>query len=169
MAKQTKKEPADNIKKLKKEIAYFEDRWQRTLADYQNLEKRVIRERELQAKLAAKETIDKLLPVFDSLYHAGKHLNDQGLTLALKQLSDTLASLGVKRIESVGKQFDANFMEVVDVKESNQENIVLEEKSAGYLLHDELLRASQVVVGKRKVDERSEKKAKKELQRGDYL
>lgn len=139
------------IKELKKKADSFEANWKRALADYQNLEKRVVSQRAAQARLAAKDLLISLLPIFDSLHEAVLHLKDEGLSLVFKQLMKVLKDNGVRKIETKGKRFDPNIMEAVEVVESKQDNLVVREVRQGYYLHDTLLRPAQVVVGKRKI------------------
>jgi molecular chaperone GrpE len=59
-----------------------------------------------------------------------------------------LEKSGVKRIETVGKQFDPHRHEAVGVKDSGKDNEVLEEMQAGYMLGETVLRHAKVIVSK---------------------
>ncbi len=88
----------------------------RALADYDNFRKRVEREREQLKKIANLELVIKLLPVYDMLEDAQKHLKDSGIALTIKELEDTLGDEGVVKIKaSPGDTFDENVQEVVEV------------------------------------------------------
>ena len=131
----------------KKQLEELTKKWQRALADYQNLEKRTGLEKEEFAKFANSQLILKLLPGLDSLEKAGQHLKDEGLKLALKQLTDELASSGLEKIQTLGQDFDPEIMECLEVAEG-EEGKVLDEIRPGYKLNNRVLRVAQVRVGK---------------------
>lgn len=125
----------------------LENQLKRALADYQNLEKRIAEERSIWIKIANKDLLLKLLPGLDSLILAEKHTQDEGVKVSIKHFIDILGEVGVKRIETEGKDFDPNLMEAVSTT-SGDEGKVIEEVRAGYTLFDTILRPAQVVVGK---------------------
>ncbi len=145
MAKKSSK--INEVQTLKKKNEELEGHIKRTLADYQNLEKRVAEERQNLIKSATRGFILKLLPALDTLILAKKHTEDQGLELAIQQLSDILEKEGVKKIETFEKDFDPKYMECVTVAEG-EDGKVIEELKTGYTLNENVLRASQVAVGK---------------------
>jgi molecular chaperone GrpE (heat shock protein) len=56
----------------------------------------------------------KLLPGLDSLLLAEKHTQDEGVKLSIKHFLDILENEGVKKIETIGKDFDPNLMEAIN-------------------------------------------------------
>jgi molecular chaperone GrpE len=128
------------------EIKNLENQLKRALADYQNLEKRIAGEKMDWIKLANKDLLLKLLPGLDNLMLAEKHTKDEGVKITIKHFLDIFTEIGVKKIETVGKEFDPNTMEAVATVEG-KENQVLEEVRSGYALFDTILRPAQVVVG----------------------
>lgn len=155
-------------KKLKEEIQDLTLKWKRALADYQNLEKRTTQEKEEFAKFANTQLLLKILPALDSLEKAGEHLPDEGLSLAIRQLKEGLASQGLERIETLGLTFDPEVMECVEVSQG-EEGKILGQARAGYKLNGRVLRVAQVKVGKAEIEENAVRKAEEELKRGDYL
>lgn len=131
---------------LEMHAQYWKNKYLRALADYQNLEKRIAQSRVEDAKYAAKNLIVKLLPLLDTLTKAHEHLQDQGLTLALKQFSDLLAEEKIEKIEVIGKKFDPHTMECIEVTGEGDE--VTEEVRAGYKMYDQVIRVARVKVGK---------------------
>lgn len=129
------------------ELEHIENQLKRALADYQNLEKRIAGEKSVWIKIANKDLLLKLLPGLDSLILAEAHTNDEGVKLSIKHFLDTLAEVGVTKIETVGKDFDPKFMEAVATIEGT-EGKVIEEARQGYVLFDTILRPAQVVVGR---------------------
>ena len=89
----------------------------------------------------------QLLPGLDSLLLAEKHTQDEGVKLSIKHFLDILENEGVKKIETVGKDFDPKLMEAVTTQ-AGEEGKVLEEVRSGYMLYDSILRPAQVIVGK---------------------
>lgn len=162
----------DNLKsrleELQKQLEETTNNWKRALADYQNLEKRVAAEKEEVYKYANKDLILKLLPVLDSLEKLSDHLKDEGVNLTLKQFQDILSREGVKRIEALGKNFNPEEMECIEVQ-PGEENKVLKEARAGYKIEDKIIRPTQVIVGKKEIDKKAEEEAQEQLSKGDYM
>ncbi|MBI3385545.1 nucleotide exchange factor GrpE [Candidatus Gottesmanbacteria bacterium] len=134
---------------LKKQVEEWKNKYLRALADYQNLEKRSHSEKEETRRYAVEVFLRQLLPVVDTLEQAGKHLNDQGLALALKELWAILTEFGIVKIDALGCTFNPHEMECIEVV-PGEENKVMEESLPGYRLHDKVLRVAQVKVGKQK-------------------
>jgi molecular chaperone GrpE len=88
-----------------------------------------------------------LLPVFDTLVLANQHVQNDGLQVSINQFLDTLKSEGVTKIDTVGREFDPEFMEAITTVEGDEGKVVNEVRT-GFLLNDKLLRAAQVTVGK---------------------
>lgn len=134
-------------KKLQQKLEQLENQLKRALADYQNLEKRVVEERREWIRTANKDLILRLLPGLDALMLAAKHVDDQGLKLSIEKFLEILKNEGVEKIETEGKVFDAQFMECIETV-PGEENKVIEELRVGYKLYDNVLRPAQVKVGK---------------------
>ncbi len=101
-----KKDPTDE----------FKNQLARALADYDNLVKRVERERQDLEKLAGFKIILKLLPVLDNLRSALAHLKDPGLAIALKDFEEVLKSEGIEEIKTnLGDIFNHNLHEATEV------------------------------------------------------
>ncbi|MEK7534189.1 MAG: nucleotide exchange factor GrpE [Patescibacteria group bacterium] len=141
------------IEELKKRLEELDNKYKRALADYQNLEKRVREEKREWLLTVNKDLLLHLLPVLDTLILAKKHIkvHDEGLSLSIKQFEDLLKAEGVERIETVGKSFDPHLMQCVETIEGEEGKIV-EEIRAGYKLHNTVLRAALVKVGKKKIE-----------------
>jgi molecular chaperone GrpE len=138
-----------DIDNLKTRVTELEQHYRRALADYQNLEKRTFEEKREWIRSGNKDLILKLLPVLDILMLAAKHIKDQGLDLSIQQFLGVLETEGVKKIETLGKEFDPHKMECVEIIEG-KENKVLEELRIGFTLNEKVIRPAQVKVGKEK-------------------
>jgi molecular chaperone GrpE len=138
----------EELQRLTDQIGEFEAKYKRALADYQNLEKRVAEQRVELIQGANKDLLLRLLPVLDTLILAKQHANDKTIEVTVNHFLDTLKSEGVTRIDTVGKDFDPLLMEGIATEEG-EEGKVINEARAGFMLHDKLLRAAQVTVGKK--------------------
>ncbi|NMB91743.1 nucleotide exchange factor GrpE [candidate division WWE3 bacterium] len=136
-----------HIKHLEGKVKDLENNWKRALADYKNLEKRVLEDKEQLAFYIKKQTIEDILPFLDNLEKIGEHIKDKGLELTLKDFKQTLSFMGVEEIKALGKDFNSNEMEAVETGEGEKDK-VLKVLSNGYLLNGKLLRPAKVVVGK---------------------
>lgn len=139
-----KQEEYDALNELAQQ---FENLYKRSVADYQNLEKRIAAEKQEWIKLANKDLLLRLLPGLDNLMLAEKHTEDDGVKLSIKHFLDIFTEIGVKKIETVGQNFNPEFMEAVGTVDG-EENKVVEEVRTGYTLFDTILRPAQVIVGK---------------------
>ena len=148
MTKKNEKPIEEKVEKEENtELSNLENQLKRALADYQNLEKRIASEKSSWILASNKNLLLRLLPGLDSLLLAEKHTQDEGVKLSIKHFIDSLEAEGVKKIETVGRTFDPNFMEAITTQEG-EEGKILEEVRAGYMLYDSVLRPAQVIVGK---------------------
>jgi len=145
-------EPGSLIKELKeKENLYLQ-----TLADFQNYRKRVNQEKEKDKKQAKKYLLLEFLEIVDNLERAiDSRGNDhssfkEGVQAIYRQILDLLKKNGVVAIESTGKEFDPRFHEAVGAIESNDfsSGVIGMEIKRGYLMEDDLIRPSRVLVVK---------------------
>lgn len=136
-------------KNLENQIASLEESLKRALADYQNLERRVLNERSELVKYANQELLKTLLPSFDNLYLAEKYIQDEGIKLTVKRLTENLEEIGVKRIRVENEKFDPNTMECIEVVDG-EKDMVVEEVRPGFMLFDKVIRPAQVKVGGRR-------------------
>jgi molecular chaperone GrpE len=124
----------------------LQQKYLRALADYQNLEKRVEREKDLFVKFANSILILKMLPILDNLERAGEHLKDQGLDLVIKQFQESLSQEGIKEIEAAGAEFNPEIHEAIE-KVPGEEGKVVEVLEKGYKLGDRVIRPAKVKIG----------------------
>ncbi|MDE0483579.1 MAG: nucleotide exchange factor GrpE [Candidatus Poribacteria bacterium] len=147
------------------------ERLLRTAAEAENSKRRTETEAQKQLKFANKNIIEGLIPVLDSFEAAIKSVDgkieasetssdfsnfSEGVQLVHKQLLDVLKTHSLIAIEAaVGDSFDPNQHEAVFATESDEvaEGNVIEEFRCGYQLHDQVLRAAQVVVSKGKPEQ----------------
>ena len=137
------------IEALKVQIVEFKNKYLRALADYQNLEKRILMDREMVVKSANNSLILKILPFLDNLEKAEIFVKDQGLKLTKDQLEKFLKELGLEELNLINKEYDPYTAEVIEMVPGEKDNIVVEVLKKGYKLNDKILRVAQVKVSKK--------------------
>lgn len=145
---QTKQNVDREVEDLKKQIEEWKGKYLRALADYQNLERRVREEKEEVRRYAAELILGRMLPFADTLKRVTEHVDDMGLTLALKELYAVLQEQGVEKMQVAGKPFDPHEMECIEVGEG-EDGKVIGELLPGYTFKGKVLRVAQVKVGKK--------------------
>ncbi|WP_456325410.1 nucleotide exchange factor GrpE [Desulfonauticus submarinus] len=131
----------------------------RTLADSENLKKRLAREKEEFCKFATSNLLEDLLPIIDNLELALSHSQKQneckslteGIEMTLKMFRDVLKKYGLIPVGEVGEKFDPNIHEAMgqEEREDVEEGMVCQMYQRGYKLHDRLLRPARVIVSKK--------------------
>lgn len=137
------------IEKLKLESLDNKNKYLRALADYQNLEKRSGDERIELFKIANQSLLIKILPFLDNLEKAEVFIKDQGLKISKDHFMQILKEAGLEEIELLGKEYDPNFAEAVDIVPGKEDNKVVEVLRKGYKFGDKLIRVAQVKVSKK--------------------
>ncbi len=147
-----------------KQTEEYKDLLQRIQADFENYKKRCEKEISEQKEYSTINLVTRLLPVLDSFELALKHAspNDPKFVDGVKgiyaQLYSVLESLGLRKIDAVGKQFDPYKHEVLLVDEEGADGKVLEELQKGYMLKNAVIRHSKVKIGKKTDNQQGEKK-----------
>ncbi len=139
--------PIDEVVFLKEQLSEMELNWKRALADYKNLVDRSNKERKQFTEFANEILIMKFLVVYDSLDMLGKYNSDQGLQLTIKQFGQVLKEEGLKEVEALGKDYDVNEMEAIEMVEGEKDKVT-EVLTKGFYLREKLLRPARVKVGK---------------------
>ena len=98
-----------------------------------------------------------MIPIVDDFERANKSFETvtevepmkEGIALIFNKFQKTLASKGVKAIESKGKDFDVELHECITQFAAGEENKgkVIDEIEKGYSLNDKVIRYAKVVVG----------------------
>ncbi|MDD5730812.1 MAG: nucleotide exchange factor GrpE [Candidatus Omnitrophica bacterium] len=156
--------PEKEYLELKAEAQKAKEYWDRILrlqADFENIRKRLEREKQEYAKFANEGIIQELLNILDDLERTvelaqAKHQDIsaflKGVEMILAHLYEMLKNHGLKSIEAEGKVFDPNFHEALMQEENSKvpEHTIVEELQKGYLLNDRVIRTSKVKVSKQK-------------------
>ncbi len=141
------------LDKANEELKGAKDMLLRTAAEFDNFKRRSEKEKSDIAAFVRAEVAKELIAVADNIDRA--RLADpatpdytKGLELIIKQLTESLDRIGLKRIEAEGKPFDPNFHEAVMHIEDDsvEENTVVQELQAGYQVGDIVIRPTMVKV-----------------------
>ena len=137
--------------KVHEELKNMKAMLARALADYDNLSKRVDRERQDLGKIASIGIVVRLLPILDGLESAQKHLQDGGLAISIGEFKKVLYESGLTEIRpAVGGKFDENTMEAIEVTAGEGDNMISEVALVGWKFSDgTIVRHAKVKVSKK--------------------
>ena len=149
---------ADKLAAAEEEIATLKDKYLRQVAEFDNYRKRTLKEKVELIQNGGEKVLSALLPVLDDLDRALDNINKsddvatlkEGVELIIDKMYKTLASQGLKKMETIGQEFDTDFHEAVALipaTEEVQKNHVMDCVQAGYLLGEKVIRHAKVVVG----------------------
>ena len=155
------KEIKSNVETESKEneqekLSICEDKLQRALADYQNLERR--NSIEISQKILQKtnQLMLSFIGIYEDFIRAKTSLvNDstsiEGLDVVIKNMESFLSENNIKPIEAIGAIFDPKFHEAVSTVEDNSldEGTITQEVAKGYISFQEVIKASKVIVSKK--------------------
>lgn len=160
--KEHEKTKKDLIEK-EKEAHELLDKYRRALAEMENIRKRVLMEKQDSLKYANYNIISDLLVILDDFERAiiSAKSNDkatdlnhfvEGIDMIEKQFADLLfKKYGVIKYCEVNDEFDPKIHLGMTLEEGNfKDEIILEVYRKGYMLHDRVIRAAEVKVGKPK-------------------
>lgn len=151
-----KKKSEKKLEAFEERNAELEDRVKRQMAEFENFRRRTEKEKASMFEMGAKSVIEKILPVVDNFERGLASIPEEeknssfleGMNMIYKQLMTELDGLGVKPIESVGKEFNPEFHNAVMQVESDQyeQGIVAQELQKGYTYRESVVRHSMVAV-----------------------
>lgn len=145
--------------RLRQQLDEQKDKYLRLVADFDNFRKRTARERLDLIQTAGKDVIIPLLTVLDDSERAEKQIQAtddvrsirEGVLLVFNKLRSTLQARGLKPMETVGADFNADLHEAiteVPAPSEAEKGKVVAEVEKGYFLNDKIIRFAKVVVGK---------------------
>ena len=146
----------DPLEKANKEIADLKDKYLRTLAEFDNYKKRTLKEKAELILNGSEKTVKAVLPVLDDFERALKDKSDDpkaikdGVQMIYNKFVKALESLGVKKIDTDGKDFDTDFHEAVAMVPGmgdEKKGKVIDCVQTGYTLNDKVIRHAKVAVG----------------------
>lgn len=146
----------ERIRELEEKNKELNDRLLRRLAEFENYKKRNEAEKLSLLEYAGEKIILKIIPVYDDLNRSLIHFEDdkniqavkEGLQLVIDKFTKIFDEIGIKKIETKGKEFDFNLHEALLQQPSNEvpPNTILEEVEPGYLYKDKVIKHAKVIV-----------------------
>ncbi|VVB61130.1 Protein GrpE [uncultured archaeon] len=150
----TLKKLEEENKQLNQELIDKNDKYLRTLADFQNYQKRMEKELQTQKEDIKKKYLLELLDLTELLKKAYDDSNPKsGLKLLLENLDKFLEKEGITYIDCKGKPFNYQLHNAVSTIEQSEcpDGTILDEIKKGYLIGEKLLRPACVIVAKKKL------------------
>ncbi|HBY21391.1 MAG TPA: nucleotide exchange factor GrpE [Clostridiales bacterium] len=150
------------LEEMTNECGNYLDKYQRTMAEFDNFRKRTAKEKVEMYDIGVMETVEKILPMIDNFERAllqiSKDISEEeakehsilkGINMIYTQFTDTLKHIGVEEIDATGKTFDPNLHNaVMHVEDENHgENEVIEVFQKGYIYGEKVIRHAMVKVG----------------------
>mgnify|MGYP002848273639 CR=1 FL=1 len=154
-------EPSKSLDELEAKISELKDQLLRTVADSENLRKRLEREKEQTRKFGIANFAKDLLSIADNLGRAldaapnKEDVEDQaienlvlGIQMTEQELQKALENNNIRKIDPLGEKFDYNFHQAMfEVEETDKEpGIVVQVLQPGYAIDDRILRPAMVGV-----------------------
>ncbi len=147
------------VKPAEPTVADVKDQLLRLAAEYQNYQKRSMRQIEQAGQFAAENVVKNILPVLDNFQHTlekGKETGDimtvmQGVQIVFDHLMNTLQTAGMKKIQvETGSVFDPSKHEALMHVESAdiEPNHIVMELAAGYEMNERTIRPAKVSIAK---------------------
>jgi molecular chaperone GrpE len=147
------------LQKVKDELQDAKDRYLRLAAEFDNFKRRNAKEKVELIQTAGREIIKDLLDVLDDSDRAQKQIEQtdevkpikEGVGLVFNKLRNLLQSKGLKPMETIGTDFNADLHEAITEIPSPSPELkgkVVDELTKGYYLNDKIIRHAKVVVGK---------------------
>ena len=147
----------EQINKLKEENTDLKDKWQRALADYQNLERRTQTEISQRVSEKTNDLLLNFLNIYEDFLRAENSLSKEkidtsGIIAVIKNMENILAENNIKPIEAVGEIFDPQLHEALSMVEDStlDDGTITQEVSKGYISGKAILKPSKVIVSKKK-------------------
>lgn len=144
--------------KLNAELAESKDKYIRLSAEFDNYRKRTSKERVELIQSAGKDVITKLLSTVDDFDRALKAMETAtdvesiktGIDIVNNKFRQTLEQQGLKEMDVLGKEFDADLQEAITAIPAptpDLKNKVIDVIEKGYYLNDKVIRHAKVIIG----------------------
>ncbi len=163
-------EPSSSLDELEAKILELKDQLLRTVADSENLRKRLEREKEQTRKFGIANFAKDLLSIADNLGRAldaapnKEDVENQalenlvlGIQMTEQELQKAFDNNNIRKIDPLGEKFDYNFHQAMfEVEETDQEpGIVVQVLQPGYAIDDRILRPAMVGVAANKAGKKN--------------
>lgn len=146
----------EHLEAAKKEVEQYKDKYLRAVAEFDNYRKRTLKEKAELLLNGSEKAVCAFLPILDDFERAIADKTEdvnaikEGMQIIFNKFNKTLESLGVKKIETEGKDFDVDFHEAVAMVPGmgdDKKGKVIDCVQTGYQLNDKVIRHAKVAVG----------------------
>ncbi|MEE0488030.1 MAG: nucleotide exchange factor GrpE [Prevotella sp.] len=146
----------EQLEAAKKEVEQYKDKYLRAVAEFDNYRKRTLKEKAELLLNGSEKAVCAFLPILDDFERAIADKTEdvnaikEGMQIIFNKLNKTLESLGVKKIETEGKDFDVDFHEAVAMVPGmgdDKKGKVIDCVQTGYQLNNKVIRHAKVAVG----------------------
>ena len=146
----------EQLEAVKKEVEQYKDKYLRAVAEFDNYRKRTLKEKAELLLNGSEKAVCAFLPILDDFERAIADKTEdvnaikEGRQIIFNKFNKTLESLGVKKIETEGKDFDVDFHEAVAMVPGmgdDKKGKVIDCVQTGYQLNDKVIRHAKVAVG----------------------
>jgi len=154
------KKDYEALKSRADECDLARDKYVRVHAEFENIRKRLEKEKADFAKYANEGLIYEFLPIVDNLEMAEKYIKEakdfkavrDGVDMIQAQIQKFLKDIGLERIKTVGEKFDPHFHDPIETEEAQDKDDghIVAELKPGYRLNGKLLRPASVRIIKKK-------------------
>jgi molecular chaperone GrpE len=143
----------ETIHKLREEVRQLNDTLLRKQAEFENIRKRMVKEKEDFQQYSLFSALESLLPVLDGFKMAIKSPGEgenyrKGVEIIYQQFLTTLQKLGIEPIETKDQFFDPNMHEAIATVDTDmyEDQQIVDEIQSGFMYKQRLLRAARVRV-----------------------
>ena len=113
----------EQLEAAKKEVEQYKDKYLRAVAEFDNYRKRTLKEKAELLLNGSEKAVCAFLPILDDFERAIADKTEdvnaikEGVQIIFNKFNKTLESLGVRKIETEGKDFDVDFHEAVAINQ----------------------------------------------------
>lgn len=146
----------EQLEAAKKEVEQYKDKYLRAVAEFDNYRKRTLKEKAELLLNGSEKAVCAFLPILDDFERAIADKTEdvnaikEGVQIIFNKFNKTLESLGVRKIETEGKDFDVDIHEAVAMVPGmgdDKKGKVIDCVQTGYQLNDKVIRHAKVAVG----------------------
>ena len=140
----------------KQKVENLEDKLKRSLADFQNLQRKTQNDIEIGINTKMDKFFIKFLTIYDDFLRAKTviaeaKVNTSGFDSILKNIESLLKEYEIKPINAIGEIFNPNLHEAVSVVEDDSldEGTITKEIRKGYISQNRVIRPTVVEISKK--------------------
>lgn len=144
------------LEKNSQSLTICEERLKRSLADYQNLERKTKSDIENGVNIKIDKFMVNFLQIYDDLVRAknalvNEKINVEGLEGILRNMDSLLEQYGIVPIDALGEIFNPNLHEAISVIEDEtlDDDTITKEVRKGYISHNRVIRPAIVEISKK--------------------